>query len=85
MYNGKEFRLTVATDLGGAVISVSIEELTRPNWKIFRYSYRCKKHRWLHDFESVADIVEDVMTDYLGSVRDDEEQIKKIKFFEENY
>ena len=85
MYNGKEFKLTVSTDCGGAIISVSINELTRPNWKIFRYSWKCTKHRWLHNFESIADIVEDVMTDYLSSVKNDEEQRKKIEFFEENY
>ena len=85
MYNNKEFKLTVSTDCGGAIIRVAIDELTRPNWKIFRYSWRCVKYRWLHDFESVADIIEDVMTDYLGSVRNDEKQIKKIKEFEENY
>ena len=84
-YGNKEFKLTVMTDVGGAVISVTIEELTRPNWKIFRYSYRGKKYRWLHEFESVADIIEDVMTDYLQSVADDQKQIEKIKFFEENY
>ena len=85
IYNGKEFKLTVSTDCGGAIISVSIDELTRPNWKIFRYSYRSQKHRWLHDFDSVADIIEDVMTDYLASVKVDEEQREKVKFFEENY
>ena len=85
MYNGKEFKLTVATDCGGAIISVGVEELTRPNWKIFRYSYRCKKHRWLHDFDSVEAIIEDVMTNYFNTIKDDEEQRKKVKFFEENY
>ena len=85
IYDGKEFRLTVSTDLYQDIVSVSIDELTRPNWKIFRYSWRDRKYRWLHEFESVSDIIEDVMNDYLKSVKNDEEQRKKIKFFEENY
>jgi hypothetical protein len=84
-YGNKEFKLTVMSDLGGAIISVTIEELTRPNWKIFRYSYRTKKYRWLHDFESVAELIDNVMFDYLADVKVEEEQMQKLKFFEENY
>ena len=83
-YGNKEFKLTVMSDLGGAIISVTIEELTRPNWKIFRYSYRTKKHRWLQDFESVEELINDAVYDYLADVERDEEQMQKLKFFEEN-
>ena len=84
-YGDKEFKLTVMSDLGGAIVNVTIEELTRPHWKIFRYSYRTKKCRWLHEFESVADLIDDVVFSYLATVKNDEEQKQKLKFFEENY
>lgn len=84
-YGDKEFKLTVMSDLGGAIVSVTIEELTRPHWKIFRYSYRAKQCRWLHEFESVADLIDDVVFSYLATVKNDEEQKQKLKFFEENY
>jgi hypothetical protein len=84
-YGNKEFKLTVVSDLGDAIISVTIKELTRPNWKIFRYSYRVKKYRWLQDFESVEELIDDVVFDYLASVKGNEEQIEKLKFFKENY
>jgi hypothetical protein len=84
-YDNKEFKLTIMSDLGGAIVSVTIEELTRPNWKIFRYSYRTKKCRWLHEFESVEELIDDVVFSYLATVKNDEEQKQKLKFFEENY
>ena len=84
-YGNKEFKITVMSDLGGAIVGITIEELTRPNWKIFRYSYRVKKYRWLQDFESVEELIDDVVFDYLATVKSDEEQMEKLKFFEENY
>ena len=84
-YDNKEFKLTISTECGGPLICVKVKELTRPNWKIFRYSWRCTKYRWLHDYDSIEHIVENVMKDYFKSVRRDEEQRKKLNFFSKNY
>ena len=81
---GKQYEITVSFDEFDTVW-VSVSEVVRPTWKIFRTRYIDRRLRFLGDFECVEDIVN---TSFLQIIAQEEQKAdnrKKIKEFKEKY
>lgn len=57
---------------------VSIYEVVRPSWKIFRTSYQDSKSFWLSDYNTITQGVEKMVECLLA--REKEEEERRIKW-----
>ena len=72
--DNRVFECAVVPELSGAMCGVSIDEVVRPNWFIFKKSYRGYRTFWVDDFNTIAEGVECMVKKYLA----DEAQALKI-------
>ena len=82
-FKEKQFELNVWFEFG--CVWVSMYEVIRPTWKLFRTRYIDKRIRFLEEFDSVEDAIEDAFTSMISKLKTEEEVRKKIKEFEEKY
>lgn len=75
---GRIFECRLSSEFQGSMCVVSIYEVVRPSWKIFRTSYQGSKSFWLSDYDTIAQGVEK-MVDYLLAYEKEEEE-RRIKW-----
>ncbi len=63
--DNRKFEVKVVPELSGCMVNVSIYEVTRPNWKIFRCSYRGCKTFWVTDYETITEGVVSMVKRFL--------------------
>ena len=63
--NNRNFEVEVVPELRGCMANVTIYEVTRPKWKLFRCSYRCYKTFWITDYETITEGVVEMVKKYL--------------------
>lgn len=52
-FDEREFECHYSPEMGGSMCAVSIYEVVRPKWKIFRTTYRAYKTFWVMDYETI--------------------------------
>ena len=80
--NNRNFEVEVSPELSGSMVSVAIYEVTRPNWKIFRCSYRCYKSFWVTDYDTITEGVISMVQKFLEDEAFEKGIILKWKQFE---
>lgn len=80
---GKNYEITVSIDEFDA-IWVSVSEVVRPTWKIFRTRYIDHRVKFVEDFKCVEDAINTSFLQIMLQEKKKEETRKKIKEFKEN-
>ena len=83
-YLGKQYEITVSIDEFNA-IWVSVSEVIRPTWKIFRTRYIDHRVKFIEDFKCVEDAVNTAFLQIMFQEKKDEETRKKIEEFKKKY
>ena len=83
-YLGKQYEITVSVDEFN-VIWVSVSEVVRPTWKIFRTRYIDHRVKFIEDFKCVEDAVNKAFLQIMLQKKKDEETRKKIEEFQKKY
>ena len=83
-YLGKQYEITVSVDEFDTVW-VSVSEVVRPTWKIFRTRYIDRRLKFLDEFDSVEDAVNTSFLQIMLQEKQKADNRKKIKEFEEKY
>lgn len=83
-YLGKRYEITVSVDEFDTVW-VSVSEVVRPTWKIFRTRYIDRRLKFLDEFDSVEDAVNTSFLQIMLQEKQKADNRKKIKEFEEKY
>ena len=83
-YLGKQYEITVSIDEFNA-IWVSVSEVVRPTWKIFRTRYIDHRVKFIEDFKCVEDAVNKAFLQIMLQKKKDEETRKKIEEFQKKY
>lgn len=81
---GKQYEIRVSIDEWNAVW-VSVSEIVRPTWKIFRTRFIDHRIKFLDAFKSVEDAVNTSFLQIMLEEKKNEETREKIKKFKENY
>lgn len=81
---GKQYEITVSVDEFDTVW-VSVSEVIRPTWKIFRTRYIDRRLKFLSEFNSVEDAVNTSFLQIMLQEKQKADNRKKIKEFEEKY
>ena len=82
-YLGKQYEITVSVDEFDTVW-VSVSEVVRPTWKIFRTRYIDRRLKFLDDFKSVEDAINTSFLQIMFQEKQKADNRKKIKEFEES-
>ena len=82
-YNGRQFELDVSFFWDCAW--VTMYEVIRPTWKIFRTRYIDKCGRSLEGFDTVDDAINNAFNTMIKDLQKEEETRNKIKEFEEKH
>ena len=82
--NNRNFEVEVVSELGGSMVNVTIYEVTRPRWKLFRCSYRCCKTFWITDYETITEGVVEMVKKYFEEEALEKGIALKWKEFEKN-
>lgn len=61
---GRTFECHLSSEFQGSMCVVSIYEVVRPSWRIFRTSYQSTKSFWIDEYDTIMQGVEK-MVDYL--------------------
>ena len=83
-YLGKQYEIIVSVDEFDA-IWVSVREVIRPTWKIFRTRFIDHRVKFIEDFDCVEDAVNTSFLQIMLQEKKKEETRKKIKEFEEKH
>ena len=83
-YLGKQYEITVSVDELHA-IWVSVSEVVRPTWKIFRTRYIDRRLKFVEDFDCVEDAVNTAFLQIMLQEKKEEETRKKIEEFRKKY
>jgi hypothetical protein len=83
-YLGKQYEILVSVDEFDTVW-VSVSEVVRPTWKIFRTRYIDRRLKFLSDFKCVEDAVNTSFLQIMLQEKEKADNRKKIKEFEEKY
>ena len=82
IFGGREFDVYLNSEFSGKMCTVSIYEVVRPNWKIFRTKYRAYKTFWISDFDTIKEGVYAMIDSYL--IDEEEEKLIHEKWENEN-
>ena len=74
---GRDFKCHYHADLGGKMCEVTVWEIVRPTWKIFRCKYRSSYTFWVEDFDTIIEGVEKAVYRYLAEEDREKEIYKK--------
>lgn len=77
---GREFVCRFYADLGGKMCEVSVSEIVRPTWRIFRCKYRSGYTFWVEDYSTILEGVEKAVYRYLA---EEDRENKLIKLWSE--
>ena len=83
-YLGKQYEITVSVDEFD-LVWISVSEVVRPTWKIFRTRYIDRRLKSLDEFQSVEDAVNTAFLQIMVQEKQKADNRKKIKEFEEKY
>lgn len=83
-YLGKQYEITVNIDEFNA-IWISVSEVIRPTWKIFRTRYIDHRIKFVEDYESVENAISIAFSQIMLQEKKEEETRNKIKEFEKKY
>lgn len=75
IFGGREFEVYLSAEYSGKMCAVSIYEVVRPNWKIFRTKYRAYKTFWTSDFKTIKEGMYAMIDSYII----DEQESKLIQ------
>lgn len=75
---GRTFECYLSSEYQGKMCVVSVYEVVRPSWKIFRTSYQTSESFWISDYDTIAQGVEKMVDCLL--VREKEEEERRIKW-----
>ena len=81
---GKQYEISVSVDEFDT-IWVSVSEVIRPTWKIFRTRYIDRRLKFLDDFSCVEDAVNTSFLQIMLQEKKKADNRRKIKEFEEKY
>ena len=81
---GKQYEITVSFD-EFQTVWVSVSEVVRPTWKIFRTRYIDRRLKFLDEFDSVEHAVNVSFCQIMVIEKQKADNRKKIKEFEEKY
>ena len=76
----REFEVYLSSEFHGHMCCVSIYEIVRPTWKIFRTTYRAYKTFWISDFETIKEGVCAMIDSYI--IDEEEERLINEKWNE---
>jgi hypothetical protein len=79
---GRTFEATACPDFEGAMVHYFIDEVVRPNWKIFRTRSIRSGCFWVSDFATILEGLENGLGKALEEEKEWEENQKKFKEFE---
>ena len=82
IFGGREFEVYLSSEFSGRMCAVSIYEVVRPNWKIFRTKYRTFKTFWISDFETIKEGVYAMIDSYI--IDEQESKLIQEKWESEN-
>lgn len=74
---GRTFECHLSSEFQGYMCVVSIYEVVRPSWRIFRTSYQGQKSFWIEDYETIMQGVEKMVDYLLASEKEEEERRAK--------
>ena len=80
--DNREFECHINSEFCGHACAVSIYEVVRPSWKIFRTTYRAYKVFWIDEFPSVKEGIQKMVKIYLNE--ENEENKIRLKWKELN-
>lgn len=75
--NGRIFQCYYGAEYGGRMCAVSIYEVVRPKWKIFRTSYRAYKTFWVEDYHSIKGGISRMVRIFLQEENDESKRWQK--------
>ena len=81
---GKQYEITVNIDEFNA-IWISVSEVIRPTWKIFRTRYIDHRIKFVEEYESVENAISIAFSQIMLQEKKEEETRNKIKEFEKKY
>ena len=76
----REFEVYLSSEFHGYMCCVSIYEIVRPTWKIFRTKYRTYKTFWISDFGTIKEGVCAMIDSYI--IDEEEERLINEKWKE---
>lgn len=83
--NNRQLEVYVNPDLGGCMASVSVFEVVRPKWKIFRTRFIDSQSFWISDYETIDEGARKAIDDILAKEQKQKENCEKWKNFSETY
>lgn len=79
LFGGREFEVYLTPEVSGKMCAVSIYEVVRPSWKIFRTKYRTYKTFWLSDYATIKEGIYACIDGYLANEEEEKEISNKWK------
>lgn len=79
IFGGREFEVYLSSEFSGRMCAVSIYEVVRPNWKIFRTNLPTYKSFWISDYATIKEGVYAMLESYLADEAEDKEICDKWK------
>ena len=83
-YLGKQYEIKISVDEWD-LVWVSVSEIIRPTWKIFRTRYIDRRLKCLSEFASVEDAVNTSFLQIMTQEKQKEDNRKKIEEFQKKY
>jgi hypothetical protein len=74
IFGGREFEVYLESQYGASMCVVTIWEVVRPKWKIFRTKYRDTRSFWISDYETIKQGIYAMIDSYIK----DEEEAERI-------
>ena len=73
---GRTFECYPSAECGGKMCSVSVWEVKRPNWKIFRTNYFGNRCFWIDNYKDIQEGIEDIVNFF---IRQEERELARIE------
>lgn len=81
---GRTFECYISAELGGKICGVSICEVKRPNWRIFRSIFQDQCTFWVDDYESIQEGVRQMIIYFLAREQEARARYEKWCALEKN-
>ena len=75
IFGGREFEVYLESQYSGSMCVVTIGEVVRPKWKIFRTKYRDTRSFWIGDYETIKQGMYATIDSY---IKEEEEYAKRM-------
>lgn len=77
IFGGREFEAYLTPEFSGRMCAVSLYEVVRPSWKIFRTKYRTYKTFWVSDYATIKEGIYAIIDGYLADEAEGKELCDK--------